>query len=161
MQGRRRPGGHVLALGVLVFSLAVGAGVARAAMPTRTPAHAKLVLRASHYGKVIFASSGEVVYMFGPDKHGKSTCYGACAKAWPPVLTKGSPRVAVGLDRALLGTTKRKTGALQVTYNHHPLYFYSGDMHGKIMCQHAVMHGGIWLVLKANGTPSMKKGTGM
>ena len=107
---------------------------------------------------MIFASNGNVVYMFGRDKTATSTCYGICAKAWPPVLTKGAPNVGPGLNASLLGTTKRKDGSLQVTYNHHPLYFYSADMHGKIMCQHAVMHGGIWLVLKANGTPSMAKG---
>jgi predicted lipoprotein with Yx(FWY)xxD motif len=161
MQGRWRPPRRALALGALVLSLGAGAGVAEAAMPMPTPAHAKLVLRSSHYGKVIFAGNGDAVYTFGPDKHGVSTCYGACAKAWPPVLTKGTPAVAAGLDRMLLGTTKRRDGTLQVTYNHHPLYFYSADMHGKIMCQHVVMHGGLWLVLEANGKPSMMKGTGM
>ena len=155
---RRR---RVLALGILVCSLAVGIGVAAAATPMQTRAHAKLVLHASHYGKVIFAGNDQVVYVFGPDKHGKSTCYGVCAKAWPPVLTKGAPNLGTGLKQALLGTTTRKNGTLQVTYNHHPLYFYSADKRGKIMCQHAVMHGGLWLVLKANGQPNMMKGMGM
>jgi predicted lipoprotein with Yx(FWY)xxD motif len=117
-----------------------------------------LILRKSEFGKVIFDSNGSVVYMFGRDKTAKSTCYGICAAAWPPVLTKGAPSAGSGLNANLLGTTKRKDGSLQVTYNHHPLYFYSADKHGKIMCQHAVMHGGIWLVLKANGSPNMAKG---
>src|SRR5262249_26350562 len=95
---------------------------------------------------------------FGRDKTTTSTCYGICAAAWPPVLTKGAPSVGPGLNASLLGTTKRKDGSLQVTYNHHPLYFYSADKHGKIMCQHAVMHGGIWLVPKASGTPNMRTG---
>ena len=149
-----------LALVAAIAALAAGASSTQAAM-TATPAHAKLILRSSEYGKVIFAANGNVLYMFGPDKTGKSTCYGVCAKAWPPLLTKGAPTVGPGLNRKLLGTTKRKNGALQVTYNHHPLYFFSEDMHGKIMCQHAVMHGGIWLVLKASGRPSMAKGKGM
>jgi predicted lipoprotein with Yx(FWY)xxD motif len=123
-----------------------------------TPTHARLILRKSEFGKVIFDSNGSVVYMFGRDKTAKSTCYGICAAAWPPVLTKGAPSAGSGLNANLLGTTKRKDGSLQVTYNHHPLYFYSADKHGKIMCQHAVMHGGIWLVLKANGSPNMAKG---
>ncbi len=95
--------------------------------------------------------------MFGPDKAGKSTCYGVCASAWPPVTTTGTPAVA-GLDARLVGTTKRRDGSLQVTYNGHPLYLFSGDKPGKVTCQHAVMHGGIWLVLMANGMPSMAKG---
>jgi predicted lipoprotein with Yx(FWY)xxD motif len=148
------------ALAVLVAlaaALAAGSSLAEARSAS-TPAHAKLILRKSEFGKVIFDSNNKVVYMFGRDKTATSTCYGVCAQAWPPVLTKSAPSVGPGLNAGLLGTTKRKDGSLQVTYNHHPLYFYSGDKHGKIMCQHAVMHGGIWLVLKANGTPNMAKG---
>ena len=144
----------------LAATLAVDTNGAEATN-TSTPAHAKLILHKSEFGKVIFDSNGNVVYMFGRDKTATSTCYGICAKAWPPLLTKSTPSVGTGLNANLLGTTKRKDGSLQVTYNHHPLYFYSADMHGKIMCQHAVMHGGIWLVLKANGTPSMAKGKHM
>jgi Secreted repeat of unknown function len=62
--------------------------------------------------------------------HGStSSCYGACSSAhggWPPLLTRGAPRVA-GLNASLLGTTKRKDGSLQVTYAGHPLYYWSGD----------------------------------
>jgi len=153
MKGRLTQKHGAFALAILVAlaaTLAVGTNGAEA-MNTSTPAHAK----------VIFDSNGNVVYMFGRDKTANSTCYGICAKAWPPLLTKSTPSVGTGLDANLLGTTKRKDGSLQVTYNHHPLYFYSADMHGKIMCQHAVMHGGIWLVLKANGTPNMAKGKHM
>jgi predicted lipoprotein with Yx(FWY)xxD motif len=154
----RHHAAFVLAILVaLAATLAAGTSLA-SARSTSTPAHAKLVLRKSEFGKVIFDSNGNVVYMFGRDKTAASTCYGICAAAWPPVLTKGAPSVGRGLNTSLLGTTKRKDGSLQVTYNHHPLYFYSADKHGKIMCQHAVMHGGIWLVLKANGTPNMAKG---
>jgi predicted lipoprotein with Yx(FWY)xxD motif len=154
------PGRRPFALTALVALVAAfGGGLSVAdATSTSTPAHAKLILRSSEFGKVIFDANGYVVYIFGRDKTATSTCYGACAKAWPPVLTKGAPTVGTGLNAKLLGTTKRKDGSLQVTYNHHPVYSYVGDMHGKIMCQHAVMHGGIWLVLKANGTPSMAKG---
>jgi predicted lipoprotein with Yx(FWY)xxD motif len=162
MKGLLTPGRGAFALAILAaLAAALVAGASAKATNTSTPAHAKLVLRKSEFGKVIFDSNGNVVYMFGRDKTPTSTCYGLCAKAWPPVLTKGAPNVGPGLDARLLGTTKRKDGSLQVTYNHHPLYFYSADMHGKIMCQHAVMHGGIWLVLKANGKPSMAKGMHM
>ena len=94
MQGRWSPRRRAVALAALALTLAIGSGVAHAMRRTSAPTHAKLVLRASHYGKVIFAGTGEVVYMFGPDKHGSSTCYGACAKAWPPVLTKKAPTAA-------------------------------------------------------------------
>ena len=35
-----------------------------------------------------------------------------------------------GVKASLLGTIKRSDGATQVTYNHHPLYDYSGDKVG-------------------------------
>lgn len=154
----RNRSAFVLAVFVtLMATLAADTSLA-SARSTSTPAHAKLILRKSKFGKVIFDSNGNVVYMFGRDKTATSTCYGVCAAAWPPVLTKGAPSVGPGLSASLLGTTKRKDGSLQVTYNHHALYFYSADKHGKIMCQHAVMHGGIWLIIKANGAPNMARG---
>jgi Secreted repeat of unknown function len=58
----------------------------------------------------------------------------------------------------LLGTTKRKNGTLQVTYNRHRLYYYSADKVGKVMCQHAHMHGGLWLIIKPNRQPNTAKG---
>src|SRR5207244_7997622 len=151
-------GSFTLAVMVALAAVLAASSSLAEARGSSTPAHAKLILRKSEIGKVIFDSNGNVVYMFGRDKTATSTCYGVCAKAWPPLLTKRAPSVGPELNANLLGTTKRRDGSLQVTYNHHPLYFYSADMHGKIMCQHAIMHGGIWLVLKANGTPNMAKG---
>jgi len=160
MKGLPIPRRLVLALVALVAAVFIGSTATQAAM-MRSSTQAKLILRSSRFGKVIFGVNGKVVYMFGRDRAGTSRCYGLCATAWPPLLTKGAPTAGPGLNATLLGTTKRKDGTQQVTYNHHPLYFYSSDKTGKIMCQHAVMHGGIWLVLKANGTPNMAKGTMM
>ena len=81
-----------------------------------------------------------------------------CASAWPPLLTKGAPVAGPGVEAKLLGTTKRKNGSVQVTYNGHPLYYYSADKVGKVMCQHANMHGGLWLIIKPNGQANMAKG---
>lgn len=162
-EGFRRPGRHVLTLAGVAAALAVGgAGVSQAA-PTVTkatpiPAHARITLRSSEYGKVIVDARGRVLYLFAADKSPTSTCYGACAKAWPPILTRGAPTAGVGLDAKLLGTTKRKNGSRQVTYNGHPLYYFESDTGHKIMCQHANMHGGFWYVVKANGTPNLAKG---
>jgi predicted lipoprotein with Yx(FWY)xxD motif len=102
-----------------------------------------------------------VVYVFGADRGSTSRCYGVCATAWPPLLTTGAPLAGPGVQAKLLGTTKRKNGTRQVTYNGHPLYYYSADKVGKVMCQHANMHGGLWLVIKPNGQPNMAKGKKM
>jgi predicted lipoprotein with Yx(FWY)xxD motif len=119
---------------------------------------ARLTVHSSEYGKTIFGPSGKVVYVFGADRGSTSRCYGVCAKAWPPLLTTGAPLAGRGVQTKLLGTTKRRNGTLQVTYNGHPLYYYYADEVGKIMCQHANMHGGLWLVIKPNGQPNTAKG---
>jgi predicted lipoprotein with Yx(FWY)xxD motif len=124
-------------------------------------AHAMLMLRSSKYGKAIFDANENVLYVFAADRGSTSHCYGSCAAAWPPMLTKGAPVAGPGLNANLLGTTKRSDGSLQVTYHGHPLYYWSGDMRGEALCQHVVLHGGLWLILKADGTPNMAKGKGM
>ena len=121
-------------------------------------AGSRLTVRSTEYGKALFGPSGKVVYVFGADRGTTSRCYGVCAKAWPPLLTRRAPLAGPGVQAKLLGTTKRKNGMLQVTYNRHPLYYYEADKVGKIMCQHANMHGGLWLIIKPNGQPNTAKG---
>ena len=121
-------------------------------------AAARLGVGSTEYGKAVFGPSGKVVYVFGADHGSTSNCYGVCAKAWPPLLTTGSPLAGAGVEAKLLGTTTRHDGSVQVTYNGHPLYYYSADKVGKVMCQHANMHGGLWLIVKPNGQANMAKG---
>jgi predicted lipoprotein with Yx(FWY)xxD motif len=120
--------------------------------------HAEVTVASSpHYGRVLYDSHHLAVYVFSADHGSTSSCYGACSKAWPPMLTDGSPRVA-GLNARLLGTTKRRNGALQVTFGGHPLYYWSGDTAHTIMCQHVRLHGGFWYVVDPNGAANMAKG---
>ena len=121
-------------------------------------AAARLSVRSSEFGMTLWGPNGKVVYVFGADHGSVSRCYGVCASAWPPLLTKGAPVAGTGVEAKLLGTTKRKSGSVQVTYNGHPLYYYSADKVGKVMCQHANMHGGLWLIIKPNGQPNMAQG---
>ena len=143
----------LLAVAALAMALAA-IGSAQAAPGVA----ARLSVHSSEYGKTVFGPSGKVVYVFGADRGSRSRCYGACAKAWPPLLTTGAPLAGPGVEAKLLGTTKRTDGTLQVTYNGHPLYYYPADKVGKIMCQHASMHGGLWLIIKPNGQPNTAKG---
>jgi predicted lipoprotein with Yx(FWY)xxD motif len=78
-------------------------------------------------GTILVNSEGRVLYDFHKDKGGASSCYGACAGAWPPLLTDGNPQAQGAADRSMLGTTERKDGTTQVTYNGWPLYTYTGD----------------------------------
>jgi predicted lipoprotein with Yx(FWY)xxD motif len=114
-------------------------------------AGAKLAVKSSRYGKVLFDGRGYALYLFGADRGTRSACYGACAKAWPPFLTSGKPVAGPGVQARLLGTTLRRDGRLQVTYAGHPLYFYEGDGKGQIKCQNVSNFGGLWLVVAPNG----------
>jgi predicted lipoprotein with Yx(FWY)xxD motif len=101
----------------------VAAGAAFAA--TRATG-TKVTLHSTNLGKVLATSTGRTLYLYTPDGHNKSNCTGSCSAYWPPLMTKGKPVAGPGVKKSLLGTAKR--GAkLQVTYNGHPLYRYSGD----------------------------------
>jgi predicted lipoprotein with Yx(FWY)xxD motif len=146
-----------LGLGLLAVTAATVIAITASAQAAPAGA-ARLSVRSTEYGKALFGPSGKVVYVFGADRGSTSRCYGVCAKAWPPLLTKVRPVAGPDVQAKLLGTTKRKNGALQVTYNRHPLYYYSADKVGKVMCQHVNMHGGLWLIIKPNGQPNTAKG---
>jgi len=107
----------------------------------------------SEYGRVVADGRGEAFYLFDKEKGKRSRCYGACAQAWPPAITKGKPRGFGGVNPKLLGTTRRKNGKLQVTYRNHPLYYYVDDSPGTILCQDVAEFGGLWLVVQPNGNP--------
>jgi len=138
-----------------------GSGTAASMAGTSLP-HAELVSATSRYGNVLYDKDHFVLYEYAPDHNSTSTCYGACSSAnggWPPLLTKGAPRVA-GLNSSLLGTTRRRDGSMQVTYGGHPLYYWSGDHSGEILCQHVLLHGGYWYVVNPNGSANTAKGVG-
>ncbi len=78
-------------------------------------------------GKILVDSRGHTLYLFEKDKHGKSSCTGACASFWPPLIAAAKPRAAGSAKASLLGTTKRADGRMQVTYNHHPVYTFAQD----------------------------------
>lgn len=105
----------------------------------------------SDYGRMLFDANGQAIYAFELDGDKKSNCYGDCAKAWPPVLTKHAPRAKGGVKAKLLGTTKRKNGTRQVTYAGKPLYFYVNEEPGEVLCHNVFLNGGLWWVLGPSG----------
>jgi predicted lipoprotein with Yx(FWY)xxD motif len=103
-------------------------------------------------GKVLVSSDGHTVYDFGKDTGSKSMCNGGCAGEWPPVTTKGKPTAGSGVTKSMLGTTRRSDGTMQVTYNGHPLYTFSGDSKaGDTNGQGLDDFGGIWWALSSSG----------
>ena len=136
-----------LALTVAAAVLAAGAQAAPASDPRPT-----LVVRSSGYGPILFDGRGRALYAFTRDpRGGRSTCHGACAKAWPPYVVRGPLSTAAGARRPLLGTVRRRDGSRQVTYAGRPLYYYVGDGRGQVKCQNVDEFGGLWLVVRGSG----------
>lgn len=107
-------------------------------------------------GTVLVNGKGMTLYLFVPDRQSsKSTCYGACAQAWPPLLLPSgvtTPLAGAGAESSLLGTTKRSDGTTQVTYNKWPLYLWVGDTQpGQATGQGINNLGGLWYVLSPAG----------
>lgn len=103
-------------------------------------------------GRVLVDSRGFTLYDFHKDNGAQSSCYGACAEAWPPLTTSGSARATEGAMASKLGTTKRSDGTTQVTYAGHPLYTYTGDSKpGEANGNDVDAFGGEWYALQPNG----------
>jgi predicted lipoprotein with Yx(FWY)xxD motif len=112
-------------------------------------------------GPYLSGENGRSVYLFVKDRGDSSSCYDACAASWPPVVATGRPVAADTAVRAdLLGTSKRRDGAMQVTYKGAPLYYYRDDKQpGDIKGQNKVEYGAKWyLVSPAGGKQEGKTG---
>jgi len=71
--------------------------------------------------------SGKTVYTL---KASKTPCSAQCVKIWPELLLPKHVKHAkagTGVKAAQLGTIRRSSGALQVTYSGKALYWFSGD----------------------------------
>jgi predicted lipoprotein with Yx(FWY)xxD motif len=147
-----------LALGAIALVAGVGGSSAavdvRAADQTAGEARAaaSLTVRKTRFGTVLFDGRGRVLYGFTRDRRGgPSQCYGACAKAWPVYFAGGQLRAGKSVKQSLIGTTRRRDGKRQVTYNGWPLYYYVDDGVGQVLCQNVEEFGGLWLVVRPNG----------
>jgi predicted lipoprotein with Yx(FWY)xxD motif len=125
----------VAALIVLAVSAALAGGPAPAAAGTLKTATISGVT-------VLTNARGLTLYSFAPDTATTSNCTGSCAAYWPPVI--GTPAAGPGVT-GKLGTITRPGGAIQATYNGHPLYTYVGDARpGQANGNNLNLNGGLW-----------------
>jgi predicted lipoprotein with Yx(FWY)xxD motif len=109
-------------------------------------------------GRVLVNAQGRTLYLWAHDKSSTSTCSGACATAWPPVISKGKPVVSGGAKGGLVGTSRRPDGRRQVTYNGHPLYTFIGDKKpGETKGEGLTGFGGRWDPVSTAGTAVRKR----
>lgn len=107
------------------------------------------------YGEYLTDNAGKSLYLYQADSPGTSTCYGACAQAWPPLLAPpGQSYSGSGnVQSSLLGTTSRTDGSTQVTYKGWPLYYYAPDQNpGETKGQAILDYGANWYLVKPDGS---------
>jgi predicted lipoprotein with Yx(FWY)xxD motif len=111
---------------------------------------------ATGLGLILADSEGRTLYAFSSDAGGVPSCYGACEKAWPPlIISKGEPEPSNGASAAKLGIVERKDGTKQVTYAGQPLYAFTGDKSpGQANGNGASAFGGEWAALEGSGAPA-------
>jgi predicted lipoprotein with Yx(FWY)xxD motif len=138
---------------IVLATVVVAVALAPSAMAAASADRATVTAGPSRFGRILFDGRGFVLYAFTRDPRKRSVCAGACAAAWPPYLVPKAPKAGPGVRRALLGSTRRKDGTIQVTYAGRPLYYYEGDRAPRqILCQNVSEFGGLWLVARPTGT---------
>jgi predicted lipoprotein with Yx(FWY)xxD motif len=89
------------------------------------------------------------LYWFVPDTSTASRCTGSCATYWPPLI---GPVTAGSGVTGMLATVTRPGGAIQVTYDGHPLYTYAGDSApGQAKGNGLNVSGGVWWEMTVSG----------
>ncbi len=158
-EGSARPGARMVAGVQAAVSMVIGGvgavtlaalallGVAEAhagGPPPAAAGGAGVTLKTATIGgvTVITGAHGLTLYWFAPDSPATSRCTGSCTAYWPPVT--GDPRAGPGVT-GRLGTIKRPGGAVQATYDGHPLYTYVGDSGpGQANGNKLDLNGGLW-----------------
>ena len=133
-------------------SSASPASSAPAAVPSAAGTSATVTTATGDLGTFLTAVDGRTLYLFEKDKTATSTCTGACAANWPPLVTTGAPQAAGQAQANMLGTSPRPDGTTQVTYAGHPLYLFVGDKGpGSTAGQGITAFGAEWYVLAPSG----------
>ena len=141
-----------MAASAVLLVLAATAAIAAMTASASVAAKTQVNVRTTSLGKILVTAQGRTLYLFAPDKNGKSTCYGSCASYWPPLFVSGKATAGTGVKASLLGVTVRKDGKHQVTYTGHPLYTYVGDKAaGKTSGEGLNLSGGLWWVVSPAG----------
>lgn len=142
----------VVGLIVALAAVAVLPLLAAAADPTVT------VTNNNSLGMILTDPAGKTLYIFKKDTPNTSNCYDACAQNWPPLVIKAGQPVAPANLGGDLGTTTRKDGSLQVTFQGMPLYYYfkddeAGDIYGQGV-------GNVWFVVNPVAAGTVLPATG-
>ncbi|HEY8168311.1 MAG TPA: hypothetical protein VIF84_06315 [Candidatus Limnocylindrales bacterium] len=104
-------------------------------------------------GPILVGEGGKTLYLFTKDTGGTSVCSGDCAASWPPfVIAAGASVVGGEGVPGVLATITREDGALQVTYDGKPLYYFAADAKAGDVTGQGV--NDVWFVVPPTGSSS-------
>jgi predicted lipoprotein with Yx(FWY)xxD motif len=143
---RRRRRRWLLAAAACALVVAAGAGWAMHLLGPSAPGSqaeaTMLQTRTIGDVTVLTDDEGYTLYWFGPDSATKSACLDSCARSWLPVTGPATWDSGV---TGTIGAIVRPGGALQATYNGHPLYTTTADTGpGQTKGDGVWSHGGEW-----------------
>ena len=153
----RAVAGTLSALGVaaasLSLALVLAAPAASAGATTTTGKTVKVsTAKVAGVGTVLTTSSGLTLYRFSKDSPGMSTCTGACASIWPPLLAAKGTHVSGPHGVKGLSLLKVGNGHFQVAFDKLPLYRFGGDK--KKGQAHGQNVEGAWFAVLKSGIPA-------
>lgn len=94
--------------------------------PADAPSVGTLVVAGEGNDRYLTDNAGRAVYVLEGDDTG-TRCVGDCLHAWPVVGGAAPVSGVPEVDGALIATTTRADGTVQVTYAGHPLYYFTDD----------------------------------
>lgn len=121
----------------------------------------KATYMAQFKGAILTDQAGYALYIFRPDHDRQPTCYGQCARIWPPVYLGRNEQAksGAGVKPSLLGHDRYNKIESVATYKGWPLYLYLHDtLPGAAAGQGINLNGGYWYVMRPDGTPIVPPG---
>jgi predicted lipoprotein with Yx(FWY)xxD motif len=115
-------------------------------------ANSAISVEQTSFGKALTDANGRTLYLFAGDRPNLSTLSAAGRAFWPPLTSTAKPSAAGGALAGDIGAVTGTTGARQVTYNGHPLYYFVGDRNpGQTAGQGLNEFGARWYALSTAG----------
>jgi predicted lipoprotein with Yx(FWY)xxD motif len=145
------PAGATTPAGAPSVTPAAGASAANMVTGLAVAQDAKL-------GPIVTDSQGRTLYAWLKDTGTTSNCTGSCAQTWPPASASGTPQAGSGITASMIGTSARSDGGTQVTFNGHPLYYFSGDKNPGDTNGQGI--AGLWFTVSPDGTLNQMGGAG-
>lgn len=138
-----------------------GAAPVTSAQPAAAQLKILTVSKVDGLAPIVTTDKGRSIYRFDNDSNNpsKTTCVGACAVTWEPVLAPdGFELKGDGIDKKLVGEIVRPDGGKQLTLKGWPLYYFKDD---KTLGQLAGQgKGGTWFAIAPDGSKAAQTGQG-